>query len=161
MSESSTPLTLCPKHWYSWDFTVRDAQRDLGDIDMSWWREKATLSVAGQTYRAYREGLLGGDFILESAGGVLARAVKLSAFRRAFELSHDGRTYMLRPRSAFRRAFVLQEGSREVGALTPEGWLARRTVVALPDSLPLPVKVFAMWLTMIIWKRDSDSAGGG
>jgi len=32
--------------------------------------------------------------------------------------------------------------------------------VTLPDVFPLPVKVFIMWLTVLIWKRDSDAASG-
>jgi hypothetical protein len=152
------PLTLHPKHWFSWDFTVDDGQRAVADIDVSWWRERGTLSVAGRTYPVYREGLMSGDFILESDGVVLARAAKPSAFRRAFELNHDGRTYILRARSAFRRAFVLEHGSREVGSVVPQGLMRRWATAELPDTLPLPVKVFALWLTILIWKRESDSA---
>ncbi len=162
MRESpAAPLTLSPSHWYSWNFKIKDARQDLANIDMSWWREKGTLSVAGQSYRVYRENLMSGDFILESGDGVLARAAKPSAVRRAFELSYDGLTYTLRARSAFRRAFVLEQGTREVGSVVPEGALRRRAVLTLPEAFPLPVKVFVAWLTVLIWKRDSNGAAGG
>ncbi|MBM3470135.1 MAG: hypothetical protein FJX73_05000 [Armatimonadetes bacterium] len=100
-----------------------------------------------------------GDFVLESGGAVLARAEKPSAFRRSFVIEHEGRRYTLRSRSAFLRAFVLLDGSAEVGSITPEGMLTRRADVTLPLDLPLPVRVFIIWLVLILWRRDDDSSG--
>ena len=156
MIEPLAVWTLSPKSWSSWDFTVEDADGTLANIDVSWWREKAAVTIEGQPYRVYREGAMSGDFVLESGGDIIARATKPSAFRRAFELRHDGRTYTLRARGAFRRAFVLEHGSREVGSLVPTSWFGREASVTLPDSLSLPVKIFAIWLAILIWKRDSD-----
>jgi len=157
MRQSSGPLTLRPKRWFSWNFAVEDAQRHVADLDVSWWRDRGTLIVNGTSYRVYREGLVSGDFVLETDGGTLARATKVSAFRRAFELSYADSTYTLRARGPFWRSFVLESGPDEVGSIIPASFLRRQAVVTLPDSLPLPVKVFAMWLTVLIWKRDSES----
>ncbi len=154
--ESPAPLTLQPKRWFSWDFAVHDADRHVADIDVSWWRERGTLVVDGSPYDVYRERLVSGDFILESRGGIVARATKQSAFKRAFDLSHDGRTYTLRARGPFRRGFLLESGSREIGSSAPAGLFARRALVRLPETLPMAVRVFAMWLTILMWKRDSD-----
>lgn len=42
--------------------------------------------------------------------------------------------------------------------MTPEGILTRRAAVTLPLDLPLPVRVFIIWLAVIQWRRDDDSA---
>jgi len=34
----------------------------------------------------------------------------------------------------------------------------RKATVDLPDELLLPIKVFLLWLTVILWKRESDAA---
>jgi hypothetical protein len=153
-------LQLVPRHWYSWNFSVMDGDRALAEIDLSWWREKGVLTVEGQTYRVYREGLMSGDFILESGGSIVARAEKPRAFQRSFLVHHDGRSYTLRAKSAFRRAFVLLAGSEQVGSVVPLGVLTRKASVDLPN-FPAAVKVFVVWLTVIIWKRDSDAAAAG
>ena len=101
---------------------------------------------------------MSGHFILESLGSVMARAEKLSAFRRSFTIHHEDRRYTLRAKAIFRRTFLLLEGDREVGSLSPEGLFTRRATVDLPQALPLPVKVFIIWLAVILWKRESDSS---
>lgn len=153
-------LTAVPKRWFSWDFIIEDDEKAVAEIDMSWWREKGLLKVEGVDYRVHREGLLSGEFILESAGSVIARAEKPSIIHRSFLIDHAGKQYTLRARCLFQRAFLLLEGDREIGSLSPESLFTRRATVDLPQTLPLPVKVFIVWLAMILWKRDSDSAVG-
>ena len=51
-----------------------------------------------------------------------------------------------------------------VGTIRRETWTSRKARVELPDELPLPVRVFVLWLVLLMWKRESDAAassGGG
>ena len=154
-------LTAIPKHWFSWDFTITDGSQTLAQIDVSWWREKGVLTVQGTSYRVYREGLASGDFILESAVSVLARATKPSALLRSFIVEHSGTRYTLCAEAIFRRAFLLLDGSTQIGSLSPQGIFTRRATVDLPEELPLVVKVFLVWLVIILWKRESDGGTAG
>jgi hypothetical protein len=147
-------LQIVPTSWCSWDFKVSDDSRPVADIAMSRWRENGALAIDGVTYWVYREVPLFGDFILEGAGGVLARAEKPSVFRREFVLRYAGREYTLRPRSIFRRAFVLLDGAREIGSLAPKIAFTRDAAVDLPPTLPVPLHMFIVWLTVISWRRD-------
>jgi hypothetical protein len=133
----------------------------VAGIDISWWREKGVLTVQGASYPIYREGWMTGDFILEAAGAVLARAQKPSAFLRCFIIEHAGKQYTLRAKSAFRRAFILLDESGEVGSISPEGIFTRRATVDLPEEMPLPVRIFITWLTVILWKRESEGGAVG
>jgi len=151
-------LKVISKSWFSWDYIVTDGASPIAEIDVSWWREKGVLIVRGSTYDVYREGLISGAFLLESDGSILARAEKPSAFRRSFELECGKKFYMLRAASAFRRKFVLIDGDREVGEIGPDRVFTRRATADLPEDIPLPVKVFIIWLVVIMWKRESDSA---
>jgi hypothetical protein len=148
-------LTLTPKHWFSWDFDVSDGARQLVDIRLSRWRERGVLSADGVDYTVYRESLLG-DFVLEHAGSTLARATKPSAFHRMFVITYKEKPYTLRAESAFRRAFIVLDGSAEVGSIVPETMWGRRATVSLPDDWPLPLKSFAIWLTVVHWKREAS-----
>lgn len=149
-------LKLIPKNWFSWNFTAFDESHAIADIDISSWREKATLTIQDNEYSVYREGLMSGDFILESAGAELARAEKPSAFRRCFVMKHAGRSYTLRATSAFTRQFKLFDDVREIGSISRERIFSRRATIDLPNDIPLPVKIFITWLAVILWKRESD-----
>ena|SRR5271157_3624054 len=146
-------LALVPHNVLSWDFSVLRDGSPVAEIDVSWFREKGTLTVDGVQYPVYREHLMSGAFILEFNGTQLARAEKPSALFRCFLVKHAGQTYTLKAETALFRKFVLLENDREVGSITPEGPIIRNAMVDLPDNLPLPVQVFLIWLTVILWKR--------
>ena len=152
-------LELEPTRWFSWAFTVADGGRPFGTLDISAWRERGDVTVAGQTFRIVRTGFMSGDFLLESGGGtVVATATKPSLFRREFEVTFSGRTLCLRPRSAWGRSLALLEGGREVGDVRPRSMWSRRGTATLPDTLPLPVRLFVLWLAVLVWKRDDEAA---
>ncbi|MCL6548988.1 MAG: hypothetical protein K6T30_08765 [Alicyclobacillus sp.] len=150
-------LEAIPKHWFSWDFLVTSSSRPVAEIGISWWREKGELMVEGLPYQVYRERLMSGAFVLSSNGSVLARAEKPSAFRRSFLLDYMGKCYTLQARSAFGRTFILSEDSTEIGSIHPTGLLTRRARAVLPGHLPLFFKVFLIWLTLVLWKREAES----
>lgn len=152
-------LTATPRGWFSWDYAVSSKNDHLADIDISWWREKGTLTVDGQQYGVYRERPLSGRFILESNGTILASAEKPSSLRRRLIIEDAaGRQYELKPRDMFSRTFELHQGATVIGRLSAKGLLSRGMNVDLPETLPLPVRVFVMWLTVILWKRDAQAA---
>ena len=151
-------LTIEPTTWFSWAFTVSSAGRAFAALTISAWRDRGALTVDGQSFRVVRDGWLGGDFRLESASGVVATATKPSIFRRAFVVRFSGRTLELQTRSLWSRAVVLREAGRDVGGVAPRGAFTRRATATLPESVPLPVQTFLLWLTLLLWKRESDSA---
>lgn len=153
-------LIATPRRLFSWDYAVALGNDHLADIDIARWRERGTLTIAGQRYGVYREQPLRGRFILDSNGSVLASAEKPSAFTRRLLIEHAGRRYELKPRSAISRTFYLHDGPEIMGSLAASNLLSRRMKVDLPETLPLPVRVFLMWLTVILWKRESESAAG-
>lgn len=100
-------LNAIPKRWFSWDFYVLDGARQVAEIDVAWWREQGQLTVEGVPYKVNREGLMSGDFVLEAAGAVMARAEKPEALLRRFLIEYEGREFTLRAKSVFRRKFTL------------------------------------------------------
>jgi len=73
-------------------------------------------------------------------------------------VDHAGRNYVLGAESAVRRKFVLNENGETVGSVSPLNAFTRKCLVDLPVDIPLPVRVFMIWLVIILWKRDSDTA---
>jgi len=149
-------LTLAPRNWFTWNFSLLDGERLLADIHFSSWRERGVLTVKGVDYSVYRESMLG-DFLLEQAGSVIARAEKPSAFQRSFIIKYEERSYTLQAESVFRRAFVLLDGEHQIGSIVPESAFTRNSVVTLPDHWPLQIKSFAIWLTIVHWRRDANA----
>ena len=108
-------LQLEPTRLFAWAFTVAEDGKPLGTLDISAWRERGNVTVAGQTFAILRKGFASSEFRLESGGTIVATATKPSVLRREFAIAFSGRTLRLRPRSAWGRALALHEGEREVG----------------------------------------------
>ena len=149
-------LQVAPTHWYSADFTVHHASQQVADVDMSFWREEGLLTAEGVRYRVCRESWMSGLFVLTRESSVIARAEKPSAFFRTYLVHYGDRQYTLRARSAFRRAFVLFDGSRQIGSIEPVNAFTNKATADLPDGWPLPVRAFVIWLTIIQWRRDKN-----
>ncbi|MHC4079355.1 MAG: hypothetical protein ACYST0_13045 [Planctomycetota bacterium] len=152
-------MKAIPKRWYSWGYTIEDGARTVADIDVAMCSGRAAFKIEGSVYVAYREGVLRGAYILEQRGSTVARAEKTSAFRREFLVEHADQHYTLRPRSALGRSFLLMNGARQVGSIIVEGLFSRRVAMDLPAELPLPVKVFVLWLVILTWRRAAAAAG--
>lgn len=151
-------LRAAPVSWFSWNFHVFEHDKQLAHIDMAWIREAGTLVLEGASYKVNREGFFGGAFILEKDGHVLARATKPSVWRRMFEIEFGTKRYVLKTKSSFGRSFVLLDGEMTIGAMRPEHAFTRRSAVDFPDDLPLPARIFMIWLAILLWKREAEAS---
>ena len=152
-------LSASPRRWLSWDYSVTDPEgAEVARVTIGSWREKGTVILAEGEYRVYRQGLTG-PFVLESVdGSTAASAVKPSALQRKFAVRCEDREYALQATSALSREFGLFDGDRRVGAVVPASWLGRRVRAEFDGDVPPLLQAFALWLTLLLWKRSSDSS---
>lgn len=148
-------LVATPDHLFSWDFTITDGAQTVAKIDNSSWREKGVLSVQGANYRVYRRGGMRGGFVFELEGVEFARAVKAGSFYPSFTIDHEGKRYLLRAETVFGRTLVLLDGDEKIGKLSPESVFNRRAIADFPLVLPLALRVFIVWLSVILWRRKA------
>jgi hypothetical protein len=149
-----TQLEVTPRSWLSWDFSVMRGDSVVAEIEIPRWRKKGVLKVGGLHYAAYREGVIGGAFILALDATQLARAERTSWLSRSFTIKHEEKTYRLNA-DWFGPSFILLDNGQKVGSLVPRGMFTRKTIVSLPDELPLPVQMFVIWLT--VKQRETDA----
>ena len=154
-------LTAVPKSWFSWNFLLREARGTVvGEVLLSSWRERGAVVADGLTYRIYRESLLG-PFVMEAPDGSMAAlASKPGAFRRRFIVSDDRRTYELKAVSSFGRKFDVFCDEKPIGAIEPQNCFGRQANIHFNEDVPPAIQAFLAWLTLLLWKRDSDAAAG-
>lgn len=155
-------LKIIPKAWWSHTFSVTDGTKDVAQsVNRSCWRDEGELRIQHDIYTARRDRA---SYVLESTAGVLVRAERQRRWFREFVIAHSGRRYTLRARSAFRRQFLLFDGSTEVGSISPAGCFTRKAEAEFPQALPLFLKIFIIWLAMTLWKHEDSAfaaSGGG
>jgi len=145
-----------------WIYQILANGAPVAEIDLSWWRESGTLSIEGKDYQVCCENLSrNGDFVMESAGTIVARAERPGLFQNSFRIECHGRQYALRRASLFGRSFILLNRDIEVGSLRPESLFSRRIDVDLPNDLSLPLRVFITWVTITLRERRAEFLGWG
>jgi hypothetical protein len=135
-----------------WGFTVQEGGDAIAEINPSWFGERAEIRVKGRAYSAYRESMLAGTFVLQSGERALARAQKVSAFVRAFDIDLAGRPMELKAISFWAREVGLFENGVRVGRIGPVGWFGRQVVIDLRLDVPLPARLFLLWLVLVLWR---------
>ena len=160
MMEKSVMWSIVPTGWFSWDCVVQDStQQTIAELNLSPWRERGAICVGEVEHKISRQGA--GVFVLQEGESVLARAEKPGFFSGTFRIEYTEKQYTLESRSVWRRERVLYEEGKEIGTIIPEGAFTRRARAEFPDDMPLVLKLFVVWLTMLLWKRQSDSAAMG
>jgi hypothetical protein len=48
-------------------------------------------------------------------------------------------------------------GQQQIGSIAPKGTFTREAAADLPHNLPLPLRMFIVWLSVISWKRQQNS----
>lgn len=150
-------LQLVPQGWLGWHVDVLGNDRKITEIKTSTLPESGTFSIDGADFRAWREGMFSGEFLLAKDGETIARAQKPSALKSSFNIEFSDRQYTLKKESWAGRSFVLIQGDIEVGSIRPEGVLTRKASVDLPGDMPMPLQLFVVWLTILLWKREADA----
>jgi len=155
-------LRAVPNGWFSYDFTLFDRTgRPVARVDLANWREKAKLEVSGTPYEAHHKAWAS-EFVLEKDGQVLAVAEKPSTWKDRFFFEHGGNRYELKKESAWGRTFELtRDGVGSVGSVRPKGAFRREWTVDMPGELPLEVRVFLVWLAVLLWRRADSTAASG
>ena len=149
-----------PKHLFSWGFDLHTQHGPLATMDMSWLREGGSFEWQGAAYTLGRESWLVGDFLLQSQGKTVARAVKENSFLRKFQVQIGARDLVLKAASPFGRPFILMEDACVIGNISPHHPFTRSSAIELPDDLQVPVQVFLFWLVALMWKRAANNAAG-
>ncbi len=90
-------------------------------------------------------------------GPVLAQGDKKSPLSRKFSLEVGSDDYELAPTSAFSSSFVLLQGGKTVGRIRREGIFSRRMKADLPETLPVAVRVFILWLVLMMLRRRQNN----
>ena len=70
----------------------------------------------------------------------------------------DDVQYTLKAQSSFFRAFELLQGDQRIGVIKPDHVFTRKMTVDLPETMPLTVRLFIIWLVIVMWKRAAQSS---
>jgi len=149
---------LLPRAWYSSDYRVMRDGAQLTCLKFQSGPERSVSTIAGEAYLARKEKWNSPNFFLYRDRTQLAKAAKPNWFSQTISFEHHNRPYTLKPRWS---EFTLVSLSAEVGSIMKPELFSRAAVAKLPDDFSLPLSIFTIWLVLLMWKRNNDSAAAG
>ena len=80
--------------------------------------------------------------------------------QKQLNITYDEAEYTLKAQSPFVRTFELLQNDERIGLVEPDHIFTRKMTADLPETLTLAVRVFIIWLVIILWKRAAQSSAG-
>ncbi len=143
-------LRVIRQGWFLPTFKVFENEIEVPELEFKIGFKIMNFEIQGVDYKfeARENFFSGGSYVIESNNSILAVAERRG---RTFSFDLGTRQYQLCPESHWKQSFVLLEGERQVGRIYSE----RGEIIAeLPANLSLPVRVFMLWLIVLLWNRD-------
>ena len=140
---------------FSWNYQFRENGTIVGEMNRALLRETADVDLDDGRYSFYRDQVVGGDYVIEHNGQILARATKPKWWRSNLDVELFKRSVKLQRPSIFMRRFAAFEGGKRVGTIHP-AWLTGRAKIDLPSDWTVLDRVFLFWLCSLMWRRQPD-----
>ena len=138
-------LTASPKGWPSTVYSLSENNAEIGSFNVK--TASHDLFLQGSAYKLQRTGAIKGEYFIESAGKVIAHAKHAGLLSSTIVIEYAGKEYNMKGAGMFSGSFGLFEGGKRVGNLTFNG---KNVTADLPQEIPLPVRTFILWLTLLI-----------
>lgn len=152
---------LSDEGWWSISkYTIFDNDLVVTEIPEQLVSDKSgTIVVEGRDFSFDSEGWWPKRYFL--TGDDLAAAAKDTfSLGSSFSIMIKGvdQEFAFKPESPFRRKLVLYIGDQARGTLAPGGHFKEEMMIAeLPSEMPLPVRIFLIWLVLVAWS-EQDAA---
>ena len=124
-------------------------------------REGCEFTLDDDAYRVERDGRK--RFTLHGPGGRVATAERDT--RRQWTVkAQSGNVTLVKP-SMWRAAWEIHQRGSARGSIRHEGVFSRTFVADVPSDVPMPVRVFALYVVVVNQEREANAAaaasGGG
>lgn len=143
---------------FSSDYWIQEGTRNLTLLDLARLRSRGEFLLDGASYEFRAEGLLGGSYVLERDGRVVARATRAQLFPLVYRVHAGDRILELHSHPPGRK-FSLRHGDRVTGAIRPAGPFSRSGVAEFQEALAPAVEVFLIALVLLKWRRRARGSG--
>jgi len=121
------------------------------------YAKRSPFSLDGREYVARSTSLLGVSFSLYCSDEAIVVEKTTSLLANTKQIEHDGRTWLMKPARFFGKTFnVRSEDGTVIGAIVPARsfFPLSDVTIDLPDSVPIVVQVFMLWLAVRDWTTD-------
>lgn len=122
-------------------------------------KDKCSIIIGDNQFYFTRQGVVSGDWILETHHITVASAVKPSAFNDTFLIHFDNGELTLKAKLlSLKNECILFEKDQQIGNILQANFFSRKLHFTVNKDIPLEVIVFIVCIVLVIIDRKSASA---
>ena len=144
------PLSIC-----SWGFKL-SGENFSAETDIDWVGESGEIAVNGRVLTVTKTGIFSPEWTLAENGITVATATKNSMLTRSFKIGSNDQSFDLEALSPFARSMSLVGAGISMNIEPVHPFTRRATISGTSNNDA--VVAFAFWLTLLIWRRQSNAA---
>lgn len=160
MSEALTTTTwvVAPQGFFSRHFKLVREGQVVATLQMAMFTEACEFMLGGHEFAIRRQSLWKDAFEFTCDGAPVC-SVTRKFWSRRFEITVADQLWTLQRAGWFTRAFQLLRGEQDVGTIRPTGFFTSQRIAQFSDSVPPPIQVLAIFLVLVVSRRQQQSAG--
>ena len=138
----------------SQEFTIFEGETLLTELKINPSQYSGAWTLGLERWEVYCDaGLIGStrEYYMEANGELKGRAHKRGILSTTHVVEFEGQTYALEKESVFLRQFTLRKEGQSLGAIYPELPVKMTAVAELPAAMPVPLKIFLIFLALLWW----------
>lgn len=127
-------------------------------LRLNWTRRSGRAIIGDVPHTIKKTGVLDEVYTMRAYDLEVARATRPNPLVRRYAIHAGEYQLTLRPAGAMRNTFHLYEAESHIGTIRPKGWTYQKAIADLPETLPMPVRIFVCYLVALMLKQ---AAGAG
>jgi hypothetical protein len=147
-------IRIEPRSWFSRHIDLRCNGRSLGSMELSFLCDQGSATVEGVRFELEHPTFFGRDYTMRRGDQVIAAARADRWLRASYPFDYAGQSYRIARRAFWSHTLDLRDAPGEIlGSIIPDGLLSRSATAYLPETLPLELRVFAIWIALVSWRQ--------
>jgi len=147
-----------PYSFFSRSYTLTGL-RKRATLDFEFIREQGTMVIDDVFYEILKTKITSGEWEVTEDGVPFAKAKKVSAFRRSFDIQAPMGELRLHAEGLFTFNFFLEHHGELVASITRKNIFSRKATIQLfNDQVEFATAAFAFWLSIVIGRRGKRSS---
>ncbi|HLD48712.1 MAG TPA: hypothetical protein VJA64_12875, partial [Desulfobaccales bacterium] len=145
---------VAPLSRFSQAYTILDGETPVTDLEIVPYDYSGAWTLGLERWEVSCNWEMLGlqrKYSLRANNELKGRAQKNGLLSATHAVQFDGQTYTLEKESVFLRQFTLRQDGRSLGAIYPELPLKMTAVAELPSAMPVPLKIFLIFMVLLWW----------
>jgi hypothetical protein len=159
LTEASLATTwmVVPRGFFAREYALVREGQVVATLKLAIFKEACEFTLGGHQFEIRRKSIWKDGFDFACDGVPVCTVVHYFLSSR-FEIAAADQGWTLKRAGWFSRRHQLLSGEQQVGTIQTTGWFTSQRIAQFADSVPPPIQVLAIFIVLIVARREQQAA---